>query len=212
MKTQMIKNEQLILNFFRKLGAFFIIITSVFHYGQSFTSDNPAVYIREGTVLTQNYESKEEVSETSKENTSEIIITGKEHLHTANGAIVYGIKNISANTIKKNEIFFSRQQKIIEDKKEVSWKKTLKNKPSVPAQNIRTQPDQNRFYAASLSGQTVCVTPGSHYQNFIFYHTIRYVSAIQHDEYINTNYHYRYSVFSKNIIDGGGIRPPPFHC
>jgi len=208
----MIKNEQLILNFFRKLGAFFIIINSVFHYGQSFTSDNPAVYIREGTVLTQNYESKEEVSETSKENRSEIIITGKEHLHTANGAIVYGIKDISANKIKKNEIFFSRQQKIIEYKKEVSRKKTLKNNPSVPARNIRTQPDQNSFYTASLSGQTVGVTPGSHYQNFIFYHTMRYISAIQHDEYINTNYHYRYSVFSKNIIDGGGIRPPPFHC
>jgi len=208
----MIKNEQLILNFFRKLGAFFIITTSVFHYGQSFTSDNPAVYIREGTVLTQNYESKEEVSETRKKNRSEIIITGKEHLYTANGTIVYGIKDISADTIKKNEIFFSRQQKIIEYKKEVSRKKTLKNNPSVPAQNIRTQPDQNRFYAASLSGQTVCVTPGSHYQNFIFYHTIRYISAIQYDEYININYQYRYSVFSKNIIDGGGIRPPPFHC
>jgi len=195
--------------FSERAVCFFFIIASIFHFGQS-SVENSGVYIQEGTLTTNSSESKEETSETVKETTPKITIIGKEFLYVKKGTVVSGIKDIPVDrTIKKTDSSSSQKKAIT---KKETRKKITKENPSVSTQNIRTQPDQNSFYAASLSGQTVCVTPGSHYQNFIFYHTIRYISAIQHDKYINTNYHYRYSVFSKNIIDGGGIRPPPFHC
>jgi len=189
---------------------FFFIIASVFHSGQSLTSDNSGVYIQEGTVITNNSESVNESAGLDKEANPKITVTGKEHLHISGGA-VYGLQDTPADKIKVKAGALSQklQTKI---KKEVFRKKAKRENLSASTQNFTTQPERNNIYAASLSGQSLCVTPGSHYQNFIFYHAIRYCSAVQHDEYIIINYHYHYSVFSKNIIDGGGIRPPPFHC
>lgn len=212
MKTRMMKSCKLMaLRFSERVVFFFFIIASIFHYGQSLSVENSGVYIQEGTVITNNSESVNESAGLDKEANPKITITGKGYLYIKKGTLVSGIEDISVSRTKKSSSPSSPKQKVIA-KKEVSRKKAKRENLSASTQNFTTQPERNNIYAASLSGQSVCVTPGSHYQNFIFYHTIRYISAIQHDEYIRTNYHYRYSVLSKNIIDGGGIRPPPFHC
>lgn len=211
MKTQMMIRKKLQpFRFSGRAICFFFIITSIFHSGQSLTLDNPAVYIKKGTVITDNSKQADKPVKTNRINISKITFAGKGYLYIKEGTVVYGVQSAEADKIAKKTGSSSSQHKTTQ--KEISRKKVTKDDLRAFSQKITTQPDRNNLYAASLSGQPVCVAPGSHYQNFIFYHTIRYISAVLHEEYIVINYHYRYSVFSKNIIDGGGIRPPPFHC
>ncbi|MFN4363327.1 hypothetical protein [Chryseobacterium hispalense] len=211
MKTRMMKCCKLIaFCFFKRAVCFFFIIASIFHFGQSLTSDNPEIHIQDGAIIANSSEGSDETAEIDNEASPKITVTGKEHFYIAGGEI-YGLQDTPAKKTTENAEGSSPRLKT-KSKKEEFQRKTVKDYTVHPDQKITTQPERNSFYAASLSGQTVCVAPGSHYQNFIFYHTIRYISAIQHEEYIEINYHYRYSVFSKNIIDGGGIRPPPFYC
>lgn len=188
---------------------FFFIIASIFHYGQSLSAEKAGVYIHEDAVIIYNSELKDEKTGRSKEISPKVEVTGTEYLYIKEGTVVSGIENIHVSKTKKSSS--SRQQKVIA-KREVSPRKVKKNNLSGPTQTITARPEQNSVYATSLSAQSVCVAPGSHYQNFILHYTAEYISRTRYNEYINQDYHYRYSVLLKNIIDGGGIRPPPFHC
>lgn len=219
MKIRMMKCiKQIAFCLFKRAVCFFFIIASVFHFSQSLSIEDPEVYIQEGTLIANNEgsttannsESDGEVSEADKETNPKITVTGKEHLYIAGGAI-YGLQDAPVEKLKGKADVLSQNAKSTANN-ELSTKKAVQEHRINPDQKITTQPERNCFYASSISGQTVCVAPGSHYQNFIFHHIIRYISLIRYDEYINPNYNYRYAVSSKNIIDGGGIRPPPFHC
>lgn len=218
----MTKSFKLLTFCFSKKSIFlFFIIFSIFHFGQSLSTDNSGVYIQKDTLITSNSELKDETVKADKESATKIIITGKEYLYIKKCTVVSGLKDIHEDqTIKKVNLSAPKNKAIAKRniknkanaKRNILPKKNTKENLSVSVHNIKTQPEPNSFYASSLSGQTVCIPRGSHYQNFIFCHTIRFISTVHHDKYSNLNYHYRYFVLSKNIIDGGGIRPPPFYC
>lgn len=212
MKIQITKSFKLLAFCFSKRSIFlFFIIFSIFHFGQSLSTENSGVYIQKGTLITSNSKLKDETVEVDKESATKITITGKEYLYIKKCTVVSGLKDIPEDqTIKKANLSAPKKKSIA--KRNILPKKNTKENLSVSVHNIKTQPEPNNFYASSLSGQTVCVALGSHYQNFIFCHTIRFISTVHHDKYSNLNYHYRYFVLLKNIIDGGGIRPPPFYC
>jgi len=189
MKTQMMQSViRQVFRFSGRLVCFMFIIASVFHFGQSFSPDS-----------------------TSKENnhSGSAIVTGQEHIYITGGISFYGLDERSVNKIAKRKVSVSSPQKSIA-KREPVRKKTTRDKPAANAQSITFLPEGNYVRNISLSGQATCTAPGSHHQNFIFLQDTKDLSTKYNNEYIFQNYHYLFSGFSKNIIDGGGIRPPPF--
>lgn len=209
MKTQMMQSViRQIFRFSGRFTCFMVIIASVFHFGQSFPADSASVY-PQGISSDKNNETRNRTVSTENNHSGEVVITGEEHIYIAEGVSFYGLDERSVNKIAKRKGSVSPPQKAIA-KREPARRKATRDKPVENLQSITSLPEGNSLRNISLSGQAACTTPGSQHQNFIVLQDTRSISTIQYNLYIFQDYHYLFSVFSKNIIDGGGIRPPPF--
>ncbi|MEC3875655.1 hypothetical protein [Chryseobacterium salviniae] len=202
-----------VFRFSERLLCFIMVIASVLYSGQSFSTDSPAIYIKEGTLVATNYESEAMAAGEKQKDTSEsLILTGEEYLYIAEGTVVYTLDKAPVNTSVKKETAASLPQKrSIAENKSVR-KKNVTGNSLTSRKSISAFPEQNAVHYISVSGQAVCAAPGNHHQNLIYYQQIRHMSAGQPDEYIPENYYFLFSAFSSNCIGAGGIRPPPFHC
>ncbi len=214
MKIQMMKSGTVqVFRFLGRLSCIFLMITSTLHFGQSFSAENAAIHIQEETVIAASYLPSVGKPETDNGNIPEAaVITGKEHLYIVSGAVVYVESKSSGSPVKKakRQRSVSAPQKAISKKKE--RKDTHRNYPAAQTRFCTAFPEGSNVQHVSLSGQIACTGPGSYDRNFIFLQEIRYLSTAQYDEYIRQNYTFHFSLFSANNINGGGIRPPPFHC
>ncbi len=190
---------------------FILIIASVFHFGQSISSDNPSAYVQEGTSQVIIHETERSTDAGKNYNSGNSIIAGQEYIYIAEGASFYGIDEKSVNKITKRKASSPQPEKSIA-KKEPARKKAITHKPVLHPEPITCLPGHSNIHLNSLSGQAVCVAPGSHDRNFIFFQYVRYHSTGYFDGYIDPNYHYLFSTYSKTNRNGGGIRPPPFPC
>lgn len=208
MRKQLVKSVTgQVFRFSERCIYFILIITIVFHFGQSFSPDNPAVYVREGTLL-KNYEATDTaVPAKNNDHSGFTSITGEEHIYVVDGTSLYGINKKAVNRILRKHASASLPGKYTAGNKPVR-KKAVNYKPK-PAQSITSYPDRNPASFISVSGQVFFTVPASHYQNFILHQHIRYFSTGQSGEYIFQNYHYLFSAFSKITLSEGGIRPPP---
>lgn len=190
---------------------FILVIASIFHFGQSSSPDSSSLLIHKKNVLNEHNEIKESTGSKNNNASEATVITGEEYIYIAEGISFYGLDEKSLNKITKRKTSAPQPQKSIAKKENVG-KKAITNKPVVHAQLITSLPENNNFQHILLSGQIVCTVPVSHGQIYVFLQNIRYIPTTYDDEYSRRNYHFHFSVLSKNIIDGGGIRPPPAHC
>ncbi|MEC3875055.1 hypothetical protein [Chryseobacterium salviniae] len=217
MRTQMmIKKEHLPFRFSGRVICFLFIVFSILSFGQSFSVENPAVYVQEGTVITLNYKQEDSTVQTDKNRSTGLTtftgVIGEEYIYIAADIPLSGINQKSINRIAKKETAASLPQKrSIAENKSVR-KKNVTGNSLTSRKSISAFPEQNAVHYISVSGQAVCAAPGNHHQNLIYYQQIQYISAGQPDEYIPENYYFLFSAFSSNCIGAGGIRPPPFHC
>lgn len=210
MRIQVMQSGKMkVFRFFERFTYFILVIASVFHLGQSFSADSPSVHIQERISAVTTHENEDNVTAKENNNSAVTIVTGEEYLHIASGANLFGWGSGNSIRTRKKERSLSTPQKTIAKKER--RKNSCRHNPVVQTRFCTTIPEHNNVQHISLSGQVICTVPGSHHQNFIFIQNTGYISTKYNNEYIFHNYQYLFSVFSKNIIDGGGIRPPPAH-
>lgn len=209
MRIQVIKSfVRQVSRFSGRRICFLFIIASVFHFGQSFSTDSTSVYPYARTSAKN--DELQKTAATKSNNGAEITaVTGEEHIYIAEGISFYGIDEKSVNNITKRKTSVPQPQKPIA-KKESARKKATANKPVVKTQSITSLPERNTQHYIPLSGQAIGVAPGTAAYHFILYQYTEYIVQGNTDEYIIQNYHYLFSSYSKNKRSGSGIRPPPF--